>query len=224
MAMIMTLAGILSYDVIPSSAVSKSNEDMKITAAEVTNSKKLNEKPVSLDESRRYKIEEIVQPQSSAASITQEFNNIFFSEQDDYVYLPLTLKSGDIIQATLEGPDNAEIDYNLLLYSLNDGQLGTLVAECGLKTYINECTSKSVADAISYINSSGSNQSYALFVYATTGYSTTEEAKLTISIDENGYYDALEPNDNPFSAVSITADKGVTGCNLNVSNDQDWFV
>lgn len=221
---VLALSGTLSYNVNSVAAIAKSSTKMETNATKISEKAELCKKKVSLDKSKKFKQKNMVSPQSSVNSITQVFDNIFLSEQDDYIYLPLTLKAGDIVQATLEGPNSAEIDYDLLLYTLNDGQLGTLVAECGLTTHINNSTGKSVEDAISYINNSSGNQDYALFVYATTGYSTTDGAKLTVSIDENGFYDKYEPNDNPFNAVSVTDDASVTGCNLNVSNDQDWYV
>lgn len=59
---------------------------------------------------------------------------------------------------------------------------------------------------------------------ASSGCSATDSFSLTVSIDEEGYYDAAEPNDNPFNATTITTGQKVTGNSLNVSNDQDWYV
>lgn len=164
---------------------------------------------------------------SSANSVTETFTGVLEAEGDT-TYLMLTLAPGEIIQATLAGPNDASINYDILLYTVDDdGNLGTCVAGCGLDTYLNEYSNeetKSVEDALSYINTAESNQSYALFVLATSGYSDTEPFSLTVSIDEEGYYDDAEPNDNPFDAVSITTGQKVTGNNLNVSNDQDWYV
>lgn len=114
----------------------------------------------------------------------------------------------------------------MLLYTYNDG-LDTYVAGSTLATYLNtysDGTTKTVEDGVSYINTGEENQTYALIVYATTGYSSTEAFTLTVSIDEEGYYDASEPNDSPFTATTISTGANITGCSLNVSNDQDWFV
>ncbi len=179
----------------------------------------------ALKEDRKLSWQSKAQTRSSVNSITQDFSGTLV-EQDDYMFLPLTLADGDIMQATLAGPNNADIDYDLLLYTYDNEELGELVAECGLTTYMNDYdgVSKSVEDAISYINNAGEARSFALFVYATTGFSTTEEFNLTVSLDEDGFFDSNEPNDNPFNATKITDDKGISGCNLNVSNDHDWFV
>lgn len=164
---------------------------------------------------------------SSANSVTETFTGVLEAEGDT-TYLMLTLAPEEIIQATLAGPNDASINYDMLLYTVDDaGNLGTCVAGCGLDTYMNEYSdgeTKSVEDALSYIHSGEGNQSYALFVVASSGCSATDPFSLTVSIDEEGYYDAAEPNDNPFNATTITTGQKVTGNSLNVSNDQDWYV
>lgn len=167
---------------------------------------------------------------SSENSVTQSFTGTIETE-NGLSYLLVTLAPGDILQATLSGPNNENINYDLLLYTYNNG-LGTCVAGSTLATYMNtyydkagnKLAEKSLEEGISYINSGDSNQTYALIVYAATGYSATENFVLTLSIDEEGYYDASEPNDSPFSAVTISTGAIITGCNLNVINDQDWFA
>lgn len=162
---------------------------------------------------------------SSENSITQSFSGTI-EEESGLSYLLVTLAPGEILQASLAGPNNADINYDLLLYTYNDG-LDTYVAGSTLETYINtysDGTTKTVEDGVSYINNGEENQTYALIVYATKGYSSTEKFTLTVSIDEEGYYDASEPNNSPFTATTISTGAKVTGCSLNVSNDQDWFV
>lgn len=162
---------------------------------------------------------------SSVNSITQEVTDIIDTE-GGWKYLLITLAPGQILQATLAGPGNNDINYDLFLYTCNDGALDTLVSASTLTTYMNDYggnSIKSVEDGVSYINTGNANQEYALIVSATTGYSSTETFALTISIDEEGCYDAAEPNDSPFDAVSISTGTKVVKGNLNVSNDQDWF-
>lgn len=157
--------------------------------------------------------------------ITQTFSG-YLEEENGYLYVPFTLGSGQIVQGTLFGPHNANINYDLLLYTYDNETLGTMVASCGLSTYINTYSGniqESVPDAVSYINTDQSSHSYILFVYATSGYSSSESFDLTISIDSNGYYDSSEPDDNPFHANSIQANTTISGKNLNVINDMDWF-
>lgn len=162
---------------------------------------------------------------SSANSITQEVSDTIETE-GGWKYLLVSLAPGEILQATLAGPNNDNINYDLMLYTCNDGMLDTLVAASTLTTYMNNYNggmTKSVEDGVSYINTGDTNQQYAVIVSATTGCSSTETFTLTISIDEKGYYDAAEPNDCPFDAVTISTGTKIIDGNLNVSNDQDWF-
>lgn len=160
----------------------------------------------------------------ASSGVTQSFNGVI-EQEGTFTYMLLSLAPGQIIQATLAGPNNANIDYDLLLYTYNDdGSLGTCVAQSTLNTYINSSTGKSVEDAVAYINTGSASQNYALLVFAARGCSSTETFKLTVSLDNFENFDAGEPNDNPFSAVTIPDGAVVSGCNLNVSNDQDWYV
>ena len=180
----------------------------------------------TLEKHRKLGKERTAVPYSSENSITQVFDNIFFEKEGDYVYIPLTLAPGDILQATLESPKNADIDYDLVLYEYDNAELGAEIIQRGLTPYLNDYdgVQKTVDEGLAYINETVNDKEYALFIFASKGYSTTESARLTVSIDENGYYDSFEPNDSPFDARSITENVQVTGNTLNVSNDQDWFV
>jgi len=160
----------------------------------------------------------------ASGGVTQSFNGVI-EQEGTFTYMLLSLAPGQIIQATLAGPNNANIDYDLLLYTYNDdGSLGTCVAESTLNTYIDSSTGKSVEDAVAYINTGSASQNYALLVFAAKGCSSTETFKLTVSLDNFENFDAGEPNDNPFSAVVIPDGAVISNCNLNVSNDQDWYV
>lgn len=164
---------------------------------------------------------------SSTNSITQTISGTIETE-GGLSYLLVTLAPGEILQASLAGPNNPNINYDLQLFTYNDGVLETYLTASTLETYMNTYKSgnitKSVEDCVSYINTGDSSQEYALIVYSASGYSATETFDLTVSIDEQGYYDASEPNDSPFTAVTVNTGAIITGCNLNVSNDQDWFV
>lgn len=163
---------------------------------------------------------------SSANSFTQSFTGTI-DEEGEFSYLTVTLAPGEILQSTLLGPNDSAINYDLLLYSIVDNSFDSFIKGSTLSTYINtyaDGSSKSVEDGISYINTSDTLQTYALIVIASEGCSTTEPFLLTVSIDEEGYYDAAEPNDSPFDAVMVTTGAIITNSNLNVTNDQDWYV
>lgn len=161
---------------------------------------------------------------SSPYSITDTISGTI-SSSGGMAYLDVTLAPGDIVQASLKSPNNADIDYDLYLYMYNsDGSLSGPVALSCLKTYING-SAGTVDEGLAYINSTSSTNSYALIVKSAVGYSLTEPFYLTISLDEQGYYDSNEPNDSPFTATELDSvtQLNITGANLNVSNDQDWY-
>ena len=163
---------------------------------------------------------------ASENSITQSFSGTINTE-GGLSYLVVTLAPGEILQASLAGPNNTAINYDLLLYTHVDDALGAYITDSSLATYLNTYSDgsvKSVEDGVSYINTSDTIQTYALIVLASEGYSSTETFSLTVSIDEEGYYDAAEPNDSPFDAVTVSTGVNITNCSLNVSNDQDWYV
>lgn len=139
--------------------------------------------------------------------------------------MDVTLAPGNIIQAGLKSPNNAGIDYDLYLYMYNsDGSLSGPVSLSCLTTYINGSVG-TVDEGLAYINNTSTTNSYALIVKSAAGYSLTEEFILTLSLDEQGYYDSNEPNDSPFTATELnsTTQLNITDVNLNVSNDQDWY-
>ena len=233
-----TVTALLAVSLICGQCALQTKADTKVSAEKVkTEESRLSSEDINLPgidgetlkdhkQLKRKTKSRAATPYSSDKSVTQVFDDITLEAENDYVFLPITLAPGDIIQATLELPSNADIDYDLLLYEYDDAELGEEILQRGLTTYLNDYngTKKTVDEGLSFINETVNNKDYALFVFASKGYSTTETAKLTVSLDENGYFDEFEPNDSPFDAVSITEDVQMTGNTLNVSNDQDWFV
>ena len=162
----------------------------------------------------------------SDQSVTVELTGAIKAE-NSVSYIPVALAPGDIIQATLKLPVNPDLDYDLLLYEFDNETLGNCVKNSILTTYMNtypDGTRKTLDEAIAYINTDNAVHSYAVIVYPSKGFSATETFGLTISLDQAGYYDASEPNESPIDVKKITTNTNVVGNNLNVINDQDWFV
>ena len=162
----------------------------------------------------------------SDQSVTVELTGAIKAE-NSVSYIPVALAPGDIIQATLKWPVNRNRDYDMLLYEFDNETLGNCVKNSILTTYMNtypDGTRKTVDEAIAYINTDSVVHSYAVIVFPNKGFSATETFGLTISLDQAGYYDASEPNESPIDVKQITTNTNVVGNNLNVINDQDWFV
>lgn len=163
---------------------------------------------------------------SSEQSVTVSVTGTI-SEEGTVSYLPVTLAPGDILQATLEVPANPDLNYDLLLYMFDNNTLGEGIKSSSLSTYMNQYPDgsvKSVDEGIAYINTDSVNHTYAVIVFPAKGYSAEDSYKLTISLDEAGYYDASEPNESPFDVKTVTPNTYIEGHSLNVPNDQDWFA
>lgn len=163
---------------------------------------------------------------SANNSVTVNINGTI-DEENTVSYVSVTLSPGEIMQASLKLPSNENLDYDLLLYEFDNEVQGDYIKGSTLTTYMNtypDGTKKTVDEAIAYINTDSVEHTYALIVFPTKGYSATESFVLTISLDQTGSYDASEPNESPYDVKALTTNTSIIGNNLNVPNDQDWFV
>lgn len=148
-------------------------------------------------------------------------------KQGDYKYYFATLDPGQMFNATLICPKNPDLNYNLLVYDIdNEGRLRNLVAGSTTETYFNtypDGSKKTIDEGVSYVNKTSTTNQYAIIVSAVKGGSSTDEYQLTLSLDVKGNYDSAEPNDSAYSAYSIN-DKGISDVSLHVKNDQDWYI
>lgn len=157
----------------------------------------------------------------SAASITQEFTD-FITAEGDYKFVQFSLNEGEIFNGSLVCPQNANLNYDLLLGRVADDGNITIIKESALGTYIDPNTGKTVDEGISFVHNQATEGNYAVLVLATTGSSSVDSFTLTVSLDTVGSYDGNEPNDSAFDATSIS-NLSVNG-SLHVENDQDWYV
>lgn len=154
-----------------------------------------------------------------------------------WVY-PITLANGQIVQAMLECPNNANLDYDLYLYEFdaaNQSIVGNALAISAYKTLFNTYpsgTSKTLEEAIGYVNTSGGVKSYALGVYAKTGSSTTDSFGLKVSLDypsanEDGSihwpYEINESQNAANVFGVLNTNSTVSNGKINSLSDNDWF-
>lgn len=163
----------------------------------------------------------------SADAITREYTG-YLSYEDDLQGVEFILSPGEIFHATLTCPNNAYLDYCLVLCKKEDDESLTAITGCNLGTYIDPQTNKTVDEGLSFIHNQASEQTYVILVGSTSGSSTTDEFRLKFSIDAAGSFDRNEPNDNPFTATSIrmttvTPASGSASGSLNAVTDQDWY-
>lgn len=157
----------------------------------------------------------------SAASITQKFTD-FITAEDDLKLVQFSLGEGDIVNATLNCPNNENLNYDLVLASVTEDGSLSLIKASALGTYIDPDTGKTVDEGISYVHNQATVGNFAMCVLSSNGSSSSESFTLTISLDAAGSFDSNEPNDSAFEATSIS---GLSGNgSLHVENDQDWYV
>lgn len=166
---------------------------------------------------------------ASPNSITQTIPGVI-STENGIAYLNVGLSTNDILQVTLECPNNNNLDYDLYLYGYdNTGTLDmeNVIVSSTLTTYQNNENGvlKTMDESLSFVNTASEYKTYAIVVYAASGYSDVDGFSLTISIDENEYYDTMEPNDSPYTATDLgtSSEVSIFDANLNVSNDVDWY-
>jgi hypothetical protein len=148
-------------------------------------------------------------------------------KEGGYTYVTASLGTNQILQATLKCPNNKDLDYDLYIYEFkDDGTLGNCVDSSTTTTYFNQYpdgTQNTLDEGVSYINKGTSVKRYAVIISSKKGASATDEFTLNLSLDIAGSYDAAEPNNNPYKAYTINQGT-ISGANLNVANDQDWYV
>lgn len=163
---------------------------------------------------------------TDTTTIIPEVYTDFLTEEGMAKYVEFTLDANHSVQLTLNCPNNANIDYDLALYTVDDNENITYVAGSSLTTYING-SHGTVAESCGYINTSSAQQTLAVFVSSSVGYSNTEPFTLVLCRDAATDLDVLEINDSAYTPSSLplgTAGWTLSSVNLNVPNDQDWIL
>lgn len=167
----------------------------------------------------------------SASGVIQSWTGAIANE-GEFAYYITTLAPKQILSATLVCPQNPDLNYDLLLYEIDaNGYLGNMlngsITETYMNTYPNGVT-KTMDESLAYINNTAETKNYAVIVLATTGGSASDTFKLTLSIDVESSYDALEYNNSPYDAYELPEltvnGQNVPQLSLHMSNDQDWFL
>lgn len=140
----------------------------------------------------------------------------YLAQTNDYLLYSINLTHGDYLQARLKLPNNAQIDYDLLLF---DSALSLIKSS----DYIT-CTdgSGTLDESIGYL-AAGDELVY-ICVYSVGGGGETEAYTLDYSITTN-FSDSSEPDENVKEATTLNL--GVSGANitgkLNSPIDNDWY-
>lgn len=139
--------------------------------------------------------------------------------EDSHVY-GLQIQPGVLLQAQLEQPDTAALDYDLYIF---DSTGVNILDGSENYTYINS-NGKTCPEGAGVINTSNAYQTYYIMVRSSAGGSSTSPYTLRYSVSYP--FDSYEADENAMSAKTFTVNSG--GFLLNTRNisspvDVDWY-
>lgn len=140
----------------------------------------------------------------------------YLSQTNDYVLYPISVSAGNYLQAKLTLPNDAQIDYDLLLF---DSSISLIKSS----DYVT-CTSgeRTLDESVGYLATS--DEKIYICVYSVGNGSTTEPYTLDYSLTTN-FSDSSEPNENAQESSQLnltTSGVNVSG-KINSPIDNDWY-
>ncbi|TKH43954.1 hypothetical protein C1I60_11400 [Paenibacillus terrae] len=173
-------------------------------------------------------------PKSASANATATASSATYSgtitEEGGTQFLyPIYLQSGELLQAQLDGPFSAQLDYDLYLYEfdMTTGDINSNPIDVSnYGTYVNnyEQGAASLPENVGARNTAGSEKAYAIAVHAKKGSSINDLFYLTVATSSK--YDAYEPDESAFHAYNFTISNGGSSINsrsIHSGIDNDWY-
>ncbi|MEC0234804.1 hypothetical protein P4H71_10740 [Paenibacillus kribbensis] len=164
-----------------------------------------------------------------ATATSATYSGTITEEGGTQFLYPIYLQPGELLQAQLDGPFSAQLDYNLYLYEfdMTTGDINSNPIDVSnYGTYVNnyEQGAASLPENVGARNTTGANKAYAIAVHAKKGSSINDPFYLTVAVSSN--YDAYEPDDSAFHAYNFTVnDKGssINFRTIHSGIDNDWY-
>ncbi|MGG1653796.1 hypothetical protein [Paenibacillus sp. NRS-1780] len=173
-------------------------------------------------------------PKSASANATATASSATYSgtitEEGGTQFLyPIYLQPGELLQAQLDGPFSAQLDYDLYLYEfdMTTGDINPNAIDNSIYgTYFNNYGqgSASLPENVGARNTTGSEKAYAIAVHAKKGSSINDLFYLTVATSSK--YDAYEPDESAFHAYNFTINNGGSSINsrtIHSGIDNDWY-
>lgn len=166
---------------------------------------------------------------ASATASSATYSGTITQEGGTQFLYPIYLQSGELLQAQLDGPYSAQLDYDLYLYEfdMTTGDINPNAIDTSTYgTYFNkyEQGSASLPENVGTRNAVGYEKAYAIAVHAKKGSSINDPFYLTV--DTSSQYDAYEPDENAFHAYNFTFGTGGSSLNsrsIHSGIDNDWY-
>lgn len=143
----------------------------------------------------------------------------YLTKQDDYIMYPFSLKAGEYLQAELQIPFDANIDYDLMIF---DSDINLIKYSRYVTCIYNE---KTIDESIGYC--ANEDETIYLCVYSSMGGSETEQFILRYSAISNcSEILSDEPNENANEAIKISTESSICEVNGNINSpvDNDWYI
>ncbi|MBE0337174.1 hypothetical protein [Paenibacillus sp. 23TSA30-6] len=171
-------------------------------------------------------------PKSASAKATASsatYSGTITEEGGTQFLYPIYLQPGELLQAQLDGPFSAQLDYDLYLYEfdMTTGDINPNAIDNSIYgTYFNnyEQGAASLPENVGTRNTTGSEKAYAIAVHAKKGSSINDLFYLTV--DTSSKYDAYEPDESAFHAYNFTinnAGSSINSRSIHSGIDNDWY-
>ncbi|MDE7425619.1 MAG: DUF4198 domain-containing protein [Lachnospiraceae bacterium] len=131
----------------------------------------------------------------------------------------ITVPNGYMMQAQLEQPGNADIDYDLYIFDDNDNM------EDASENVTYVVNGKTLVEDVAVINETGTDLEYKILVNSFIGGSETEAYTLTYALTD--VYDEYETDEQPQRAgefVFSGSSDSISGRNISSPIDSDWYM
>jgi hypothetical protein len=175
--------------------------------------------------------EELASKSASTNNTTR--NQVYYDEFEGYIHSQggiaatpnFVVFHGEVLQVRMMSPNNANIDYDLLLFESDaSGNLIAQVDICGYVTRINPGYG-TMPEAVGVYNSSGVTKRYRAVVISYTGFSSTEPFRLHVGIAVTGdtteaFQNARNPQRRFLNTQSSTSFSG----RIVTYADDDWYI
>jgi hypothetical protein len=166
---------------------------------------------------------------ASATASSATYSGTITQEGGTQFLYPIYLQPGELLQAQLDGPFSAQLDYDLYLYEfdMTTGDINPNAIDASTYgTYFNnyEQGAASLPENVGTRNASGNEKAYAIAVHAKKGSSINDPFYLTV--DTSSSYDAYEPDESAFHAYNFTFSTGGSSLNsrsIHSGIDNDWY-
>ena len=143
----------------------------------------------------------------------------YLSDTSDGALYTITVPSGYMMQAQLEQPGNAAIDYDLYIFDSNDNMVD--VSE----NITNVVNGKTLVEDVAVINTTEAEVEYKILVNSFVGGSEIEAYTLTYALTD--VYDEYETDEQPQRAgefVFSGASDSISDRNISSPIDSDWYM